>query len=156
MGIVGNTSLPFNLVFSVEILPIFVVGTKMHSLPRLDCTWNLGEIRWGLFEIFIQMCLALKSLQFSSLYSGTSLWFYIEGSQNIQNCFLTKDWESLTLISWYLYFVMEQSFTSMYKNYMQQKVFVWENTWKFKQIASKIRFYSRFSVLKTDLLFHHY
>ena len=91
------TSLPFNFDFSVEILPIFVVGTKIHSLPRLDCTWNLGKIRWGLFEIFIQMCLALKSLQFSSLYSGTSLWFYIEGSQNIQNCSWTKDWESLTL-----------------------------------------------------------
>ena len=83
-------ALPFNLVFSVEILPIFVVGTKIHSLPRLDCTWNLGKIRWGLFEIFIQMCLALKSLQFSSLYSGTSLWFYIEGSQKYSKLLLDK------------------------------------------------------------------
>ena len=34
----GGRALPFNSVFSVEILPNFVVRTKIYSLPRLDCT----------------------------------------------------------------------------------------------------------------------
>ena len=58
--LLGHYTLPPNLDFSVKILPIFVVGAKIHSLPRLDCTWNFGEIRRGPCEIFTKMWVTLK------------------------------------------------------------------------------------------------